>query len=319
MRRRSMAGVTLAVVMLMLVGASGARAQLSDTRSFLVTLDSHYRMVPNVTYHEASGQENKLDLYLPRNASGATPVLLVIHGGGWVIGEKETYVMRFLPYLEMGWAVVNVEYRLAKVALAPAAVEDCLCALRWIGRHAEEHNLDTSRIVVTGNSAGGHLSLTTGMIPSSAGLDRQCEEGNYAGPRAPDPVKVAAIINWYGITDVADLLEGPNTKGYTVEWLGSLPNRGEVANRVSPLTYVRPGLPPVLTIHGDADPIVPYQHAVQLRDKLEAAGVPNQLHTVRGGSHGGFSPAEMLEIYETIYSFLDRHGLGGGKSTSQQD
>ena len=74
----------------------------------------------------------------------------------------------------MGWAVVNVEYRLGQVARAPAAVEDCLCALRWVIASAEEYGFDTERIVVTGNSAGGHLALTTGILPASAGLDRQC-------------------------------------------------------------------------------------------------------------------------------------------------
>ena len=78
-------------------------------------------------------------------------------------------MLRLLPYLEMGWSVVNVSYRLGPVSLAPAAVEDCLCALRWVIRNAEQYNFDPARIVVMGSSAGGHLSLTTGMVPASAG------------------------------------------------------------------------------------------------------------------------------------------------------
>lgn len=318
MKKRTLTGVVLAGLMLTLTAPPAAQAQLSEVGSYLATLDNAYQIVPNVTYHVASGVENKLDLYLPKNASSETPVLLLIHGGGWVGGLKETYVMRLLPYLEKGFAVVNVEYRMAEVALAPAAVEDCLCALRWIARNAEQYNLDASRVVVTGMSAGGHLSLTTGMIPSSAGLDRQCPERAFSGPRPADPATVVAIVNWYGITDVVDLLDGPNTKGYAVEWLGSLPNREDVAARVSPLTYVREGLPPILTIHGDADPIVPYEHATRLKDKLDAAGVTNELHTVPGGGHGRFSDSETIEIYGKIFSFLARHGLGGSGSTSQQ-
>jgi hypothetical protein len=72
------------------------------------------------------------------------------------------------------------------------------------------------------------------------------------------PVKVAAIVNWYGITDVADLLDGPNAKHYAMEWLGSLSNGEELARKVSPINYVRAGLPPIITIHGDQDDIVPY-------------------------------------------------------------
>ena len=318
MSRQSIAALLIAAV-LTFAGAGAARAQLSAAGSFLATLDNAYRVVPNVTYHEASGVENQLDLYAPRNPDGPAPVLLMIHGGGWVVGQKETYAMRLLPWLELGFAVVNVEYRLANVALAPAAVEDCLCALRWIAQNAEEYSLDASRVVVTGMSAGGHLSLTTGMIPSSAGLDRQCPARAFAGPRPADPATVAAIVNWYGITDVVDMLDGPNARGYAVEWLGSLPDRVDVASRVSPVNYVREGLPPVLTIHGDADPIVPYEHAVRLKDKLDAVGVANELHTVPGGGHGGFSDAETLAIYEQIFGFLARHGLAGRGATNQQD
>ena len=210
-------------------------------------------------------------------------------------------MLRLLPYLEMGWAVVNVQYRLGQISRAPAAVEDCLCALHWIKTNASEYNLDPDHIVVSGNSAGGHLALTTGMVPASAGLDLEC--------RPTADLGVAAIINWYGITDVGDLLAGKNEKAYTVKWLGSMPNRLDVARRVSPLSYVRAGLPPVLTIHGDADPTVPYQHAVRLHQELADVGVANELHTVPGGGHGGFNREETLAIFETIHQFLAKHGL----------
>ncbi len=297
------AGVSLSV-------AGSAFAQLSATTAFLAHVSNEYRVVPDVTYLAASGGENTADLYLPRNTDGPTPVLMYIHGGGWVGGNKEANVLRLLPYLERGWAVVNVQYRLARVEGAPAAVEDCLCALRWVIRNAEEYNFDTSRIVTTGNSAGGHLALTTGMIPASAGLDRQCP--------GPEELEVAAVVNWYGITDVADLIDGPNTKSYAVQWLGSLTDRADVAARVSPQTYVRAGLPPILTIHGDDDPVVPHQHALDLHEQLGQAGVVNQLHTVPGGHHGGFDRDQTLAIWETIASFLADQGLGGTAVPSQE-
>jgi acetyl esterase/lipase len=243
--------------------------------------------------------ETKVDLYLPRGQQTPAPTLIQIHGGGWVGGNKEANALRFLPYLEMGWAVVNVQYRLGQVGLAPAAVEDSLCALRWVIRNAEQYGLDPARVVVTGYSAGGHLALTTGITPASAGLDRQCP--------GTEPLRVAAIVNWYGITDVGDLLDGANMRSYAVQWMGSLPDREAVAERVSPLTYVRGGLPPVLTIHGDADPVVPYTHALRLRDALDRAGVPNRLHTVPGGGHGNFTVAEYQDIYETVRQFLAEH------------
>jgi len=218
--------------------------QGSESADWTADIANRYRIVPNITYLKANNYEAKLDLYLPRNLTEPNATLLYIHGGGWVRGSKETSTLRLLPYLEMGWSVVNVEYRLARTSLAPAAVEDCRCALRWIIRNAEEYNLDPNKIVVTGHSAGGHLSLTTGMLPASAGLDRQCP--------GDEELKVAAIVNWYGITDVGDLLEGTNIKDYAIAWMGSMEDRHEIARRVSPLTYVRPGLPPIVTIHGDA-------------------------------------------------------------------
>ena len=78
--------------------------------------------------------------------------------------------MSVMPWLEMGWNVVNVEYRMARVSQAPAAVEDAQCALRFVVSRAKDYNIDTSRIVVSGESAGGHLALTAGMIPASAGF-----------------------------------------------------------------------------------------------------------------------------------------------------
>ena len=120
---------------------------------------------------------------------------------------------------------------------------------------------------------------------------------------------VAAIINWYGITDVVGLMQGPPgaSGNFTEAWLGSQSDRAAVAHRVSPLTYVRAGLPPVLSIHGGADPIVPYDHAVRLHEALEQAGVPNQLITVAGGGHGGFSRDENVRIYNAIRAFLSSH------------
>ena len=281
--------------------AGPVHSQTTDAQKAAVVTAAAYRVVSNVVYHVADGFEAKLDLYLPRGQQEPGPALIQIHGGGWVGGTKESNSLRFLPYLEMGWAVINVEYRLARVALAPAAVEDCLCALRWIIRNAGQYNIDASKLVVTGYSAGGHLALTTGLVPSSAGLARQCP-GN-------EPLEVAAIVNWYGITDVGDLLDGENMRGYAVEWMGSMIDRYKIAERVSPLTYVREGLPPILTIHGDADPTVPYSHAVRLREALNGAGVPNQLHTVLGAGHGNFSVDEYQMVYDVIRGFLKEHGL----------
>ena len=272
-------------------------AQQTDLPSWAATVQNEFRVIPDITYRQANGVELKIDVYQSRDQREPAPTFIYYHGGGWVAGSKEANVLRLIPYLEKGWTAVNVQYHLGNVSLAPAAVEDSLCALRWVARNAEQYGFDTSRLVVSGNSAGGHLALTTGMIPPEAELDRQC-----LGSETP---KVAAIVNWYGITDVADLIEGPNQKGYAVRWLGAQPNRNEIADRVSPLNYIREDLPPVISIHGNADPVVPYDHAVQLHQSLNRSEVVNELITVPNGLHGGFPANEMIRIYDSIFKFLD--------------
>jgi acetyl esterase/lipase len=275
-------------------------------------LETEFRVVPNITYLTGSGYDAKLDLYVRRSASAPQPTVIFIHGGGWTGGTKEGRMLAIQAYLVMGLDVVNVEYRLAKIALAPAAVEDCRCALRWVIVHAKEYGIDVRKIVVAGESAGGHLALTTAFLPSSAGLDRQC-------PGA-DALQVSAVVNWYGITDVNELLDGPNMRAYAVAWLGSLPNREEVARRVSPLTYVRAGLPPVLTIHGDADPTVPYAQAQRLQRALNDAGVPNELLTIPGGKHGVdcCNLEQRTNAYKMIQAFLRKHGVLAAAASSSQ-
>jgi acetyl esterase/lipase len=291
----------LKIIFVTILLLPGLFAQLSERATWAAQAVNQYQTSPNLTYLVANNYEDKLDVYQRRNTTGPQPTLIYIHGGGWVGGTKEGSLMSLMPWFELGWNVVNVEYRLGRVSLAPAAVEDCLCALRWVGANAARFNIDVNRLVVTGESAGGHLALTTGMIPESAGLDREC-------PGAALP-KVAAIINWYGITDVADLLDGPNRKSYAVQWLSSMPDREQIARRVSPLSYVRTGLPPVLTIHGDADPTVPYTHATRLKAELDKADVPNQLVTIPGGKHGGFTPEERVRIFTAVREFLSKNHL----------
>ena len=276
-------------------------AKPTFAQGYSTSITASYRVVPNITYLTANNFDAKLDIYTRTGVTTPQPTLIWIHGGGWTGGNKEGATFSLLPYMEMGWNVVNVEYRLARVSLAPAAVEDCLCALRWVIRNAKQYGFDTTKLVVSGGSAGGHLALTTAMTPASAGMDRQCP--------GTEELKVAAVVDWYGITDVADLLEGANMKTYAVQWLGSTPNRVEVAKRVSPLTYVRGGLPPVISIQGDADPVVPYSHSVRLQEALKKAGVDGELVTIPKGGHGGFSRSENQRAYEAIRAFLARHGL----------
>jgi acetyl esterase/lipase len=277
-------------------------AQLSPAAAWATHAANEYQMTPNVTYLTVAGVELKLDVYRRRTATTPQPTIVYMHGGFWVAGNKEGAILNLLPWMEMGWNVINVEYRLGAVALAPAAVEDCFCALKYLAAQAQMYNIDTSRIVVTGESAGGHLALALGTIPSSERLDHACSAGSMP--------KVAAVINWFGITDVPDVIDGPHKADAAARWFGTLADRMAIAKRVSPLTYVRTGLPPILTIHGDADTTVPYDEAVRMHQALAKVNVPNQLVTIPGGKHGNFTPEQRDRIYITIREFLGKNGLG---------
>jgi acetyl esterase/lipase len=291
----------------LLLAYSSLHAQSPDALAFVADLHNQYRIVANQTYSSIGKYDCKLDLYLPRNPAKPVPTVIMIHGGGWMSGTKEITQMHIAPYLAMGFAVVNVGYRLGTVAPAPAAVEDVRAALRWVGRNAKQYMLDTASLITTGHSAGGHLALMAGMLPGGNEFDRATDTNSTPLPH------VSAIINWFGITDVADQIEGgKNKRDYAVQWFGakqSVEHNNDLARRISPLTYVRKGLPPILTIHGNADPTVPYQHGVRLHEALTKAGAVSSFHTIPGGEHGGFTSNETLKAYVVIQQFLRQHNL----------
>src|SRR4029453_3910187 len=144
-----------------------AFAQLSPGATWAAQVAAQYTTGANVTYRNASNQQLKMDVYYRRGVTTPQPTLVYMHGGFWVAGAKETAIMGLLPWLEMGWNGVNVEYRLGAAAdpttLAPAAVDDCFCALRFVAALPANYNIDKNRIVVTGESPGGHLALSVGV------------------------------------------------------------------------------------------------------------------------------------------------------------
>jgi acetyl esterase/lipase len=241
--------------------------------------------------HYAKYPDTVLDVLQPSApALGNRPGIIVIHGGGWLQGDKEMMLDQYcLPFIRHGFVAANIEYRLAKAAPAPAAVSDVLQAAQWFHDHAAQYKVDPNRILVTGASAGGHLALMVGMTPES--------------------VKIAGVIDFFGIADMADQLVGPNAREYAAQWIPEQPNRMELARQMSPMTYVRKGLPPILALHGDADPVVPYEQSVNLTKAIKSTGGDAELITVPLGKHG-FTPQQMDELWPQIFKWLKKHKLG---------
>lgn len=258
----------------------------------LLALAADYQIQANIRY--ARHEETVLDIVQARApALGDRPGAIMFHAGGWVDGTKESIMKSFvLPFVERGFVVANVEYRLAKSATAPAAVEDALAAAKWFRDHAAEYKVDAARIIVLGESAGGQLALLTGMLPDSTKL----------GPT----IKIAAILDFYGVADVADQVSGPHQQPYAAEWIPEQAGRMDLARQMTPMTYVRRGLPPVLAIHGDADPVVPYEQSVGLVKALKAAGDQADLITVSGGKHG-FTAEQSAKMWPEAFKWLKKH------------
>jgi acetyl esterase/lipase len=291
--------------------AGGADGPSLSSREWASLVGQRFRAERGVVYRRVDGKPLAVDIYLPytKPADRSTgPTVLYIHGGGWENGSKEQYVLWYLPYLELGMRVVAVQYRLSGVAPAPAAAEDCACALAWLYRQAAKYGVDTQRVVVTGGSAGGHLALLAAF--GGAGID--CPDGGVPGPRP------AAVINYYGPTDLVALYRGgqPSLR----RWLRGAASPEELARRLSPTTWVRDGLPPVLTLHGDADQVVPFAQAESLHAALARARVPNELIRVRGGAHGRhtWTDEDTLRVQRAIENFLTKHRILAARAAKER-
>ena len=288
-------------VCFLIAGAACGQAQDPDSaRDWASLLGQRYETIRDVPYKNVGGFQAKVDVYT-RYDRKPGPTMVYIHGGGWANGSKEQWNLWLLPYLQLGMRVVSVQYRLAGAAPAPAAVKDCRCALAWVFQNAAKYGFDPARIAITGGSAGGHLILMTAFLRPSDGFDDECPEAKSG--------EVKAVIDYYGPTDLVSAFDRKNQN--ILGWFKGAENPRELAARLSPLRYVRKGLPPVLIIHGDADEMVPYQDSIKLRDALTAAQVPNEFVSIPGGKHGRFqwSDADTIRVQRTIEGFLNRNQL----------
>lgn len=260
-----------------------------------VTYPIGYTGQLNVVYTSSPGWEGKMDLYLPSKDKGLSPAIINIHGGGWSGGTKDTQ-SGFSTYFKAGFAVANIAYRLSGQATAPAAIEDTRCALIYLIKNAKALNIDVNKIVIMGGSAGGHLALMGGLLANDSRFDTNC--------LGVKNIKVAAIIDKYGIVDVGDKRYGKFRSGSEKKWLGEKVGDQAFIESVSPIYQVKKDSPPVFIVHGDADPTVPIQQSLDLKKKLDELGVRNEFMTVPGGLHGQFNAEQNTEVNNAIMKFI---------------
>jgi acetyl esterase len=238
---------------------------------FLATATAPAGEMLDIEFARPGGVSLTLDAYVP-DGKGPFPTVIVVHGGGWVNGNKRSYVTPIFPVLtKAGFAWFTINYRLAPQYKYPAATEDVDAAIRWVRAHAKEYKVDTHRIALLGESAGGHLVA-------------------YAGIKRNKGAEVSAVIDFYG---AHDLLKREQERGEVTknlrDFLGvdKLDEAGIAKLReASPIHYVRKGLPPFLLIHGTKDAAVPYDQSPLLCDALKKHGNQCEVFTVEGAPHG---------------------------------
>lgn len=271
-----------------------AEAQTTETKYGVITPENYSAEI-DLIYKSIDGWDGRLDLYYNNKSDKTTPLVINIHGGAWMHGDKESQT-GFGSFFKKGFAVANVEYRLGTVAPAPAAIEDVRCALIYLISNASKYNIDTKRIVMMGGSAGGHLALMAGLLQNDKRFDNGC--------KAPASVNIAAIIDKYGVSDLSGFGNGSWRNKSAETWLDTKKSNKSFLKSISPISYVGRDNPPVFIVHGDADPIVPYKQSVDLHRKLTDAGVATEFMTVKGGQHGKFQDADKSRLSHAIIDFL---------------
>ena len=231
-----------------------------------------------------------LDLYIPskpiESHAGPLPIIVWVHGGAWRSGTKENIPIG--RFLERGFAIASVEYRLSPEANFPAAVHDIKAAIRFLRARAKIYGLDPERFAIIGASAGGHLAALVGVSNGSPSLE------GTVGDHSSTTSAVQAIISFYGASNLQSILSQSTPHGLSVRvpalklFLGDLPEQvPELAALASPVRHVDPRDPPLWLIHGDADPQMPFAQSRELEAAYRNQKLPVELSVVQGGVHGG--------------------------------
>lgn len=262
-------------------------------------------------YANNSNPKQMVDVYLPkkRNGDKPLPVVALIHGGGWLGGDRLSYSSTAIQLVRSGnYAAVAVGYRLTNEAHWPEQIYDCKAAIRWIRGHAKEYNLDADHIAAWGSSAGGHLSSLLGTSGDVKELEGS--EGSFTNLSS----RVQAVCNFCGPEDFTKPLmfdkDGkPVVNDSAVSGLlgGTYEEKHAEAVAASPLTYVSKDDPPFLNIQGTEDKRVDFANAKAIQVALEKAGVPTYLIPIIGGGHGSVGHPEGQK---RAVVFLDKYFRG---------
>ncbi len=258
--------------------------------------------IRDIEYASVNGNSLKLDLYLPEAKS--RPLIIWVHGGAWRAGSKKEMPLEKL--VEAGYGAASVDYRLSTQAQFPAQIFDIKAALRFLRAKAATYGYDATRFAVAGDSAGGHLAALVGVTNGEKAL-----EGDVGG-NLDQSSDVRAIMSLYGASDLTTILAQSTAKGREMRvpalqlLLGGQPDeKPDLAKLASPVMHVDPYDPPLLLVHGDADPQMPPEQSHELAAAYEKAGLSVRLEIIPGAVHGGkqFYDETRMALMKT---FLDQ-------------
>ncbi len=238
------------------------------------------------TYRKGVGVSGKCDVYSPMGElpPSGFPVVLVIHGGGWMAGDKWTMGDYCRNLANAGFLTVSMNYRHAPAHKFPAQADDVRQALVWLSQQRESLHLDLERVGLFGYSAGGHLASLIGLAS-----DEPIEKLSATSTWAPDDPRwnklpaVKAICAGGPPCDFRTLPEDNTTLAFFLG--GSRRELPDVYRAASPMAHISSNDPPIQIIHGDRDIIVPYAGSVEMLSQLQRAGVESELVTVAGQGH----------------------------------
>ena len=265
--------------------------------------DRRVQRVKNIRYAEGGGRRHLLDVWRPKHLDeGPAPVLLQIHGGAWMIGDKGQQALPLMLHLAgEGWVCVANNYRLSPRAKFPDHLIDCKLALAWVREHIADYGGDPDLVVVTGGSAGAHLAMLTALTSNDPRFQPGFEDVDTS---------VSGCVPFYGPTDLVDLFRieqrgGRRVRNDMTRWLmGSTPedDPGAWAD-ASPVTHVRPDAPPFFVVHGTNDNLVPVRQARALVAALRAESrQPACYAEIPGASHA-------FEVFHSLRAGIVVNGV----------
>jgi acetyl esterase/lipase len=255
----------------------------------------------NVPYNNDADLRHLLDLYLPANANGKIPLVIFVHGGGWISNDKYAdmgYMKKTIAEIvSSGFALASIDYRLATQAAFPALIQDCNRATSFLYDNAGKYGLDRTRFAVMGFSAGGHLA-------SLMGLAKNNNVASFFMPNTSKQFSFKAVVDFYGPSELTSLKSSDDPKSPEAVLIGAAPlARPDLAKVASPVTYVDKNDPPFLIIHGEKDDIVSNKQSKLLHAWLDSVGVQNELIIVKDAPHFG-AMYDVDEIRNKVIGFL---------------